>query len=352
MDAVPNSRYNGAVELTLGGGMAHKSWIRGALGLAVLMVTAAATPASAQPLGTFRWQTQPWCNVISVAVTQTGGAYRLEGTDDGCEITPRASVIGMAFANLDGSIGGGLTVIAGPGGIVLHIDVTIVPAAGFSGSWRDSAGRNGPFLFAPASVEGPVRPHILPSTPFGVVLVQPPGGGDRALSATVAIDTGTPNDAAAIYGRYGVPLPPGLEGPAGVRGESAASAGVFGRSDSAIGVVGGANGGIGVQGHAVAAAGIGVQAHHVNGGTALEINNGSVKVSGTVRSAFSVPIPTGSCDTISHPLLNGDPTALVFVTPQESHNYGSAEYFNGSWLICMDGPGSGPRPVAVLVIKQ
>ena len=131
-------------------------------GAMLLAILATSGTATAQPLGTFRWQTQPYCNVISVAVTQTGGAYRLEGTDNGCEITPGASVIGMAFANPDRTIGGGLTVIAGPGGIVLHIDVTIVPAAGFSGSWRDSAGRNGTFLFAPTSVEGPVRPHILP----------------------------------------------------------------------------------------------------------------------------------------------------------------------------------------------
>ena len=211
--------------------MARNRSARRTFGLAVVLATLVASgTATAQPLGTFRWQTQPYCNVIAVAVTQTGGAYRLEGTDNGCEISSQASVIGMAFAQPDGSIGGGLTVIAGPGGIVLHVDVTILPAAGFNGSWRDSAGRSGTFLFAPTAIEGQVRPHVLPSTPFGIVLAQPPGGGDRALSATVAIDTGTPNDAAAIYGRYGAPLAPGLEGPAGVRGDSAAAAGVFGRS--------------------------------------------------------------------------------------------------------------------------
>ena len=138
--------------------------------------------------------------------------------------------------------------------------------------------------------------------------MQPPGGGDRALSATVAMDTGAPNDAAAIYGRYGVPLAPGLEGPAGVRGESADTAGVFGRSDSSIGVVGGSNGGIGVQGHAVAATGVGVQAHHVAGGTALEINNGAIKVGGGVRAAFRVAVAGGSnCVFPDHPLLKNDP---------------------------------------------
>ncbi len=326
------------------------------IGVIVAVVVLAPLAASAQTIGTFRWQTQPYCNVISVAVTQTGAAYRLEGTDDGCEITNRSSVVGMAFANPDGSIGGGLTVIAGPGGIVLHIDVTILPASGYSGSWRDSAGRSGTFLFAPTAIEGAVRPHVLPSTPFGIVLAQPPGGGDRALSATVATDTGTPNDAAAIYGRYGVPLAPGLEGPAGVRGESDANAGVYGRTASGIGVVGGAHNGIGVQGHGIAAGSIGVQAHHVGGGTALEINNGGIKVAGPVRAAFehSETQPV-NCSLIDHPLTNGDGNALVFAIARAQPIATFVQWFQGPsrWAICsVSGASIAGVEFNVLVIKQ
>ena len=65
---------------------------------------------------------------------------------------------------------------------------------------------------------------------------------------------------------------------------------------------------------------------------------------------------TFNCSGVSHPLLNGDPTALVFLT---SLSYGgkkvSAEYdfaFHG-WLICSyDSAFAVGDKVAVLVIKQ
>ena len=76
--------------------MAQNSWIRGTFGLAVLMVTTAAAPTAAQPLGVFRWQQQPFCNVLSLAVTATPSGFRMEGTDDQCGGTP-ASAIGMAY---------------------------------------------------------------------------------------------------------------------------------------------------------------------------------------------------------------------------------------------------------------
>ena len=50
--------------------------------LAALTLLPAA--ADAQSLGTFRWQLQPYCNVVTLAVTQVGGIYRVEGTDDRC----------------------------------------------------------------------------------------------------------------------------------------------------------------------------------------------------------------------------------------------------------------------------
>ena len=53
--------------------------------LAALLTSGALTSeATAQPLGTFRWQLHPFCNVVTVAITQNGAVYRLEGTDDQC----------------------------------------------------------------------------------------------------------------------------------------------------------------------------------------------------------------------------------------------------------------------------
>ena len=95
----------------------------GALALALL-----AAPADAQPLGTFRWQLQPHCNVLSLTVTQVEGVYRLEGTDDQCGAgRARASVLGLAFQNPSGAIGMGLTIVTAPGGVAVHVDAADHP---------------------------------------------------------------------------------------------------------------------------------------------------------------------------------------------------------------------------------
>ena len=60
-----------------------------------------AADARAQFLGTFTWQLQPFCNVVTVAITQNGAVYRLEGTDDQCGSgVDAASVTGTAPAPL------------------------------------------------------------------------------------------------------------------------------------------------------------------------------------------------------------------------------------------------------------
>ena len=130
--------------------------------LALAIVTCAAwswpAAANAQTLGTFRWQMQPFCNVAALTVTQIGGTYRLEGTDEQCGAATRASVIGTAFPNPDGSIGLGFMIVSTPGGVPLAVDATIA-VSGLSGSWRDSAGRSGVFAFtAGAGTGGPARP--------------------------------------------------------------------------------------------------------------------------------------------------------------------------------------------------
>ncbi len=333
--------------------MARHGRVLGALLLAGLMVTvAASTPATAQPLGTFRWQTQPFCNVLTLAVTATAAAYRLEGTDDQCGGTP-ASAIGMAYPKADGTVGVGLTLVFS-NAVALHVDATIVPGAGFSGSWSDSVGRAGTLFLTPGTgLGGPVRPVVAPVASYGSIVAQPPGGADRGLSATVTTDTGIPNDAAGLFGRFGGALALGSPAPAGVHGESAANVGVLGLTDTGFGVTGGADTGVGVQGYATAGFNsIAVQAMHLNGGTALDIYNGSIKVSGGVRAAFTANVEAGSCSEISHPLLDDDPTALVFVTPRLASFSGSAEYGTNRWFVCTNGPiSSTPVLVSVLVIK-
>jgi Chaperone of endosialidase/Head domain of trimeric autotransporter adhesin len=133
-----------------------------------LIVSGIASVAGAQSLGTFRWQLQPYCNVVTVDVTQAGGTYRLEGTDDQCGGgRALASVQGLAFPNPDGTIGVGMTIVTAPGGVPVHVDAEISVAT-VSGTWRDSAGATGTFAFG-ANVGGSPRPPVS----FGASAVNP-----------------------------------------------------------------------------------------------------------------------------------------------------------------------------------
>lgn len=99
-----------------------------------------AGPLAAQTLGTFTWQLQPFCNVVVVTVTQTGGAYTLDGYDRRCGATQRAPAAGVAVPNADGSIQLALTIVTGGRGV--HVDARLAPGT-YSGPWTDSAGRSG-----------------------------------------------------------------------------------------------------------------------------------------------------------------------------------------------------------------
>lgn len=125
---------------------------------AALLTGVAATEAPAQSLGTFRWQLQPYCNVLTVSITQVGGIYRAEGTDDQCGAATQGSVIGTAFPNPDGSIGLGFNIVATPGGRDVSVDAKVT-LPGASGTWRDNAGATGTFALTPgAGTGGSPRP--------------------------------------------------------------------------------------------------------------------------------------------------------------------------------------------------
>ena len=121
------------------------------------MVTGQAHGAEAQTLGTYRWQLLPYCNVVSLTATQQGAQYLLDGTDDQCGVGG-AAVRGLGFANPNGTIGFGFTILTTPGARPVHVDATLnLPSLG--GTWRDSDGHSGAFLFltgAPAA--GTPRP--------------------------------------------------------------------------------------------------------------------------------------------------------------------------------------------------
>jgi hypothetical protein len=113
---------------------------------------------SGQPLGTFRWQIQPYCNVITLSVRADGAVYTLDGYDDGCGAAARASVSGTATLNPDGSIAIGLVSVMVPEAAPLMIHARIALAT-VSGTWSDSAGNQGAFVPAVgAGTGGPPRP--------------------------------------------------------------------------------------------------------------------------------------------------------------------------------------------------
>jgi hypothetical protein len=116
----------------------------------------AVSAATAQPLGQFRWQMTPACNVLTLSVTQNGSVYRLEGYDDQCGTTTRASVVGLAVPNTDGTLEFGLTIVSATGATPSHVDVTLNTAT-LGGPWRDSSGNSGDLVFAPTSVSGSPR---------------------------------------------------------------------------------------------------------------------------------------------------------------------------------------------------
>ncbi|MEZ5293177.1 MAG: hypothetical protein R2745_19000 [Vicinamibacterales bacterium] len=145
--------------------------------------TALAGLAFAQPLGTFRWQQLPYCNVISLAIVQEGAAYRLDGVDDQCAGDTVALVTGLAVPNPNGTIGFGLTIVTTPGGVPLHLEASMgLPS--LAGSWRDSTGKSGAWTFTPGA-PAPGTPRPVPRATFPAGL----SAGGRAVS-----DVATPVD--------------------------------------------------------------------------------------------------------------------------------------------------------------
>lgn len=205
----------------------------------------------AQPLGTFRWQQQPYCNVLVVNVVQNGTFFNLDGIDDQCGATGTlAAVAGVAFPNPNGSIGLGLTVVTSPGGTPVHIDATIaLPSA--SGTWRDSTGATGSFTLTPgAPAAGSPRPVPRSAFPGGLSLGgksitnvgTPSAASDAATKAyvdgAVATKAGVADVRAALVGEkvWKVAVQP--NGAKGTTGPYTSSRAGTGRYQIAIDVAG------------------------------------------------------------------------------------------------------------------
>jgi hypothetical protein len=125
--------------------------------MAALAVSLTTEP-DAQGLGTFRWQLRPFCNLVTLNVRQEGGLYTLDGFDDQCGAAERGGVVGTAFLNPDGSIGLSLAMVGAPAAAPAMLQARLELAT-VSGTWTDSAGNGGAFVFTPgARTPGPARP--------------------------------------------------------------------------------------------------------------------------------------------------------------------------------------------------
>jgi hypothetical protein len=122
--------------------------------LVVLLVLPAA--AAAQTIGTFAWQFQPFCNVVTVTVSQQGAAYNLDGFDDQCGAAQRASVVGNGHLNPDGTIGFGFHIVQAPTAAKVTVEARINLGT-LSGTWSDSDGNQGTLAFNQAT-GGSARP--------------------------------------------------------------------------------------------------------------------------------------------------------------------------------------------------
>lgn len=133
-----------------------RAW-RGIVAVVTMMVVGGADRGDAQSLGQFRWQLAPYCNAVTVTITQVGAIYTLDGFDDLCGAATRAPLVGVATPNPNGSIGFGFT-IATPEGSAVAVSAAVT-LPGLSGPWHDSAGQTGTLAFGGAGGGGP-RPPV------------------------------------------------------------------------------------------------------------------------------------------------------------------------------------------------
>ncbi|MEZ5289365.1 MAG: hypothetical protein R2712_32105 [Vicinamibacterales bacterium] len=126
--------------------------------LALLALLALLYPRDipAQVLGVFRWQMQPYCNLVTFTVIQQGPAYQLTGSDDLCGAPQVAPATGTATLNPNGTISLGFDVVV-PSGAAAHVSAT-VHLSNVSGTWSDADGNSGGFAFNPPGVTGSPRP--------------------------------------------------------------------------------------------------------------------------------------------------------------------------------------------------
>jgi hypothetical protein len=133
-----------------------------------IVTLSAPVMASAQVFGTFPWQMQPYCNVVTMTLTNSPAGWSLVGVDDQCGAPQKASAYGVASFGATGAVTLSFTIVTAPAARPVHVSAEISPATG-SGTWKDSAGNTGVLAFFGQTPGLPVRP--LPASGLGVSVI-------------------------------------------------------------------------------------------------------------------------------------------------------------------------------------
>lgn len=147
--------------------MARIRFIAAALCMAVLV----SSSASAQVFGTFSWQMQPYCNRVTLTLSSVTGNFTLDGFDDQCGATNKASAVGVGTFNTGGDVTLNFSIVTAPSGRPVHVSAVVSPANG-NGTWSDSVGNSGTFVLAGAVPALAARPlptsGVAPATITGI----------------------------------------------------------------------------------------------------------------------------------------------------------------------------------------
>ncbi len=146
--------------------------------------------AAAQVMGTYSWQTQPYCNVVTLTIVQQGPSFQLTGVDNLCG-AGTAPVTGTATVAAGGVSMG--VAVALPSGRAAHLSTT-VNLANFAGTWTDSDGNTGPFAFVTASTGGSPRPAPTTAAVITSAQLAPSVFGGSGSATTVARGDHTHDD--------------------------------------------------------------------------------------------------------------------------------------------------------------
>ena len=107
---------------------------------------------------------QPYCNKVTLTLTSLTGNFTLDGTEDQCGTTNKASAVGVATFNAVGNVTLNFTIVTAPSAKPVHVSAVVSPADG-SGTWTDSVGNSGTFAFFGNIAGLPPRP--LPASALG-----------------------------------------------------------------------------------------------------------------------------------------------------------------------------------------